>query len=446
MSLHEVSNLIYQNKEKSLEILFEFLRIPTVAAKNLGAQKAIDFLKKNFKEAGFECFIAETPGNPVFCAELNSGAEETITFYDHYDVQPEDPIELWDSPPFEPNIREGKIFARGVADNKGEIICRLQAIKAYKEIFGELPVNIKFIIEGEEEVGSPNLGYFVEKNKEFALNTNGIIWEFGGKDKDGIQQVNLGVKGILYLHFHTKTIGRDIHSGYTQFVDNAAYELVWALSSLKDRNDRILVPGFYEDIIPPSEKEMEAIKDFKIKEKYLKESFGIEKFRLNLSGMELKKKYFLEPTLNICGIWSGYQGQGSKTVTPKEAFAKVDCRLVPGQNPEDLVTKIRTYLDEQNFSHIEISSWDGYPAAVTPIENEFAQKVISVIKTVYNHDPICWPIVGGSGPMYLFKDIPCVSIGTGHSDSKAHAPNENIFVDDWIKGMELIASLIDRYK
>jgi len=445
MSINDVFENIDSRKQESQNILFDLLRIPSVAAKNTGHDEAIDYLSKIFEEAGFDYFIGETPKNPVFCAEMNVGADKTILFYDHYDVQPEDPIELWESPPFEPTIRDGKIFARGVCDNKGEIVCRLQAIKAYNEIYDKPPINIKFLIEGEEEIGSPNLPYFLKNNRDFALKTNGVIWEFGGRTKEGVQQIYLGVKGILYLHMKTKTIGKDIHSGYTQFVDNAANELVWALSQLKNRDDKVLVKGFYDNIPQPTEVELKEIEDFDLKEEEMKETFGVEEFRKGLSGLDIKMKYFLEPTLNICGIWSGYQGEGSKTITPNEAFAKVDCRLVPGQNPTDLVNKIRTHLDALEFQHIEIGSWDGYPAAKTKIVDPFAQTIIQTFRDVYKHEPIVWPIVGGSGPMYLFENVPCVSIGTGHPDGNAHAPNENLIIEDWIQGMKTIATLIHTF-
>ncbi|MHA1202172.1 MAG: M20/M25/M40 family metallo-hydrolase [Candidatus Heimdallarchaeaceae archaeon] len=445
MSINDVFENIDGRKQESQNILFDLLRIPSVAAKNTGHDEAIDNLSKIFGEAGFDYFIGETPTKPVFCAEMNVGAEKTILFYDHYDVQPEDPLDLWESPPFEPTIRNGKIFARGVTDNKNEIVCRLQAIKAYNEIYDKPPINIKFLIEGEEEIGSPNLPYFIKNHKDFALNADGIIWEFGGKTKEGIQQIYLGVKGILYLHIKTKTIGKDVHSGYTQFVDNAAYELVWALSQLKNQDDKVLVNGFYDNIPQPSEVELKEIEDFDLKEEEMKETFGVEEFRKGLSGIDIKTKYFLEPTLNICGIWSGYQGVGSKTVTPNEAFAKVDCRLVPGQDPTDLVNKIRAQLDSLKFQHIEISSWDGYPAAKTKRTNPFAQTIIQTFKDVYKHEPIVWPLVGGSGPMYLFENVPCVSIGTGHPDGNAHAPNENLIIEDWIQGMKTIATLIHTF-
>ncbi|MHA1827667.1 MAG: M20/M25/M40 family metallo-hydrolase [Candidatus Heimdallarchaeaceae archaeon] len=441
----EVYDKIEQKEQESLDILFELLKIPSIAAKGMGHEEAISYLSKIFEEAGFEYFVAETPKNPVFCAEMNVGADKCLTFYDHYDVQPSEPDELWVSEPFKPEIRDRRIFARGVSDNKGEIVCRLQAIKAYNEIFGKPPINIKFIIEGEEEIGSPNLPYFVKNNRDFALKTDGIIWEFGGRDKKGIQQIYLGVKGILYLHLKTKTIGRDVHSGYTQFVDNAAYEMIWALASLKSREDRIQVEGFYDDIVEPTKNDLEQVENFELNEEEMKETFGIEEFRLGLSGIELKKKYFLEPTLNICGLWSGYQGPGSKTVTPNEAFAKVDCRLVPGQKPQDLVEKIRKHLNQREFKHIEITSWDGYPAAKTDINHPFSQTIIKTIREVYSHEPKVWPLVGGSGPMYLFENAPCVSIGTGHPDGNAHAPNENIYVEDWIRGMKTIATLIHKF-
>ncbi|MHA2357521.1 MAG: M20/M25/M40 family metallo-hydrolase [Candidatus Heimdallarchaeaceae archaeon] len=445
MTLDDVFQKIESNKERSIKLFTDFLKIPSVAAKGTGSAEALEFMKKAFGEAGFNYFVVDTPTIPVFCAEMNVGADKTLLFYDHYDVQPEDPVELWDSPPFEPAIRDGKIFARGATDNKNEIICRSEAIKAYNEIFEKPPINIKFIIEGEEEVGSPNFPHFIKNNRDFALKADGIIWEFGGRDKKGIQQIYLGVKGILYLHIKTKTIGRDIHSGYTQFADNAAYELTWALSSLKDRNDKILIPGFYDSILEPTAEEMKEIEEFDLDEEEMKETFGIDHFRLGLTDLPLKKKYFLEPTLNICGIWSGYQGPGSKTVTPNEAFAKVDCRLVPGQNPEDLVQKIRKFLDDNNFKHIEITEWDGYPAAKTKSTNPFAQAIIQSIKQIYGHDPKVWPMVGGSGPMYLFEHIPIISIGTGHSEGNAHAPNENIYIDDWIKGKKTIATLIHTF-
>ncbi len=445
MLLDDVFHKIADEKNESIELLCEFLKIPSIAAKGTGEQEAIDFLSRVFEDAGFDFFTAETPGNRVFCAEMNVGADKTLMFYNHYDVQPEDPIDLWESPPFEPTIREGKIFARGVADNKGEIICRLQAIKAYNEIFRNHPVNIKFIIEGEEEIGSVNLPHFVKNHKDFALKADGCIWEFGGRDGDGIQQVYLGAKGILYLHIRTKTIGREVHSGYTQFVDNAAYELTWALAALKARDDKILVPGFYDNIGEPSAEDMKIIEEFPLKEDLFKENFEIENFRLDLSGLDLKKKYFLEPTCNICGQWSGYQGPGGKTVTPNEAFAKVDFRLVPGQDPVDLYEKIRKYWDTDNFHHIEITEWNGYPAAKTSINDPFANSVVNVIKEIENHDPIIWPMVGGSGPMYLFEGVPCISIGCGHSKSNAHAPNENIFINDFEIGMKTIAKLIHEF-
>ncbi|MCG3223624.1 MAG: M20/M25/M40 family metallo-hydrolase, partial [Candidatus Heimdallarchaeota archaeon] len=349
MSINDVFENIDGRKQESQNILFDLLRIPSVAAKNTGHDEAINYLSKIFGEAGFDYFIGETPTKPVFCAEMNVGAEKTILFYDHYDVQPEDPLDLWESPPFEPTIRNGKIFARGVTDNKNEIICRLQAIKAYNEIYDKPPINIKFLIEGEEEIGSPNLPYFIKNHKDFALKADGCVWEFGGRTKEGIQQIYLGVKGILYLHIKTKTIGKDVHSGYTQFVDNAAYELVWALSKLKNQDDKVLVSGFYDNIPQPSEVELKEIEDFDLKEEEMKETFGVEEFRKGLSGIDIKTKYFLEPTLNICGIWSGYQGVGSKTVTPNEAFAKVDFRLVPGQDAKDLVKKIRKFWDDNGF-------------------------------------------------------------------------------------------------
>ncbi|OLS23751.1 MAG: Succinyl-diaminopimelate desuccinylase, partial [Candidatus Thorarchaeota archaeon AB_25] len=365
-----------------------------------------------------------------------------LLFYDHYDVQPAEPFDRWDSLPFEPEIREGRLYGRGVADNKGDTISRIWTLKAFKETGTDIPVNVKFVVEGEEEIGSINLPEYTEKNTDF-ITADGGIWEFGGAGIHGKQEAWLGLKGIFFVELEVERLARDVHSSTACVLPSAASRLVWALNSLKDEDSKILIEGFYDGIKPLSESELEAIEKIDMREVQLKKVYGIQEYLNGLTGDELKKAYYGAPTCNICGLTSGYQGKGSMTVLPAKASCKIDFRLVEGMHPDDIHKKLRKHLDEKGFTDVKIPYLEGYPAAKTPVDHPFVKIVEKANQRVFG-DMVIHPTSPGSGPLYLFnKYVPMVSIGCGDYESKAHSPNESIVVENYRKSMHRIVAVMD---
>ena len=381
-------------------------------------------------------------------SHLKGESDTILSFYNHYDVQPEDPIELWKTPPFEPTIINDKIFARGIADNKGNLIARMAAVHAIREVAGKLPIDIKFIFEGEEEIGSINLGTFAELHQQ-KIQADGCIWEFGYRDADNRIEVSLGVKGMLYVELFVKGANTDLHSANASIIKNPVWRLVWALNSLKDQDERVLIPGFYDDITPVTAEEIEMIHHYRLDELYLKEKLEINGFLNNLTGEKLKEKHIFEPTCTICGIQSGYTGEGSKTVLPSEAFAKIDFRLVPGQVPQKVLESLRKHLDDKGFHDIEIRPFSHEEAARTHPSETIVEAVLETVESYTKMKPNILPNTPGTGPMNQLCQkfgIPAVSFGVGNSSSQTHAPNENIRIEDFIDGIKMMASLTYKFE
>lgn len=441
----KIDKFIESNRDLYIKWLTDFCEIPSVAAQNRGMEEAVNYLDDLFQSAfSIQPEKLNTDGFPVVFAELKGKSDKTLSFYNHYDVQPEDPVELWKTPAFEPDIRDGKIFARGVADNKGNLIARLAALHAIKQVGEELPVNIKCIFEGEEEIGSLNLPQFAEKYAE-KIHSDGCVWEFGYRDPDGALQVSLGVKGMLYVELHVKGANTDLHSAQAAIIESPVWKLVWALNTLKDQNEKILIPGFYDDIDPVTELDDEMLSRYRVDEKETLSKLGLEKFVLDLEGHKLKEKHIFEPTCNICGIVSGYTGEGTKTVLPSEAKAKLDFRLVPGQDPAKVLKQLRQHLDTNDFEEISIHVTSSEKAARTNPDETIVEAMIAVAERYGDKKPNIIPNTPGTGPMYELCQalgIPSASFGVGNFQSNNHAPNENINVEDYIEGIKMIAALI----
>ncbi|MHA2314986.1 MAG: M20/M25/M40 family metallo-hydrolase [Candidatus Hermodarchaeia archaeon] len=441
--LDTVLKKIEENANRAIDAVKEICSIPSVAAKKQGIDETANLLMKMLEAVGIDAQLHPTAGSPVVTGHLDVGAKRTLLFYDHYDVQPAEPLELWDSPPFEPEIRNGRLYARGVADNKGDTLSRIWAIRAYHEAGVKLPVNIKFVVEGEEEISSPNLPDFTKKHADF-LKADGGIWEFGSAGFDGTQEAWLGLKGILYVQFEVQRISHNAHSSNSSILPSAPFRLVWALSSLKDEKERIQIKGFYDDVVPMTKTEREFVAQVDFEENARRKFWKIDKFVNNYEGNDLREAYYYLPHLSIDGLTSGYQEQGSMTVLPAKASAKIDFRLVENQHPEDIVKKLRNHLDTKGFSDVKIAWYDGYPAAKTPIDHPFVKIVERANQKVYGHPLRVHPTTPGSGPLYLFKDhVPMVSIGIGDPESRGHSPNESAAVDNFIKAMKRIAVVMD---
>lgn len=444
-----VNNLwqhVKEGREKYLGLLKEVLSFPSVSATGEGMDSAASRVRETMERVGLRCkILADHGGYPVVWGELREERHGTLLIYNHYDVQPPDPLEKWTSPPFEPSIRDGRIYARGACDNKGNLAARLCAIDLLMDVLGEVPLNIKFLVEGEEEIGSPNLRNFVESHREI-LNADACLWEMGGTSSSGRPEVYLGVKGILYLELHAKENRPDLHSSWGAIVRNPALELVHLLSSLRDKNGHVTVPGFYDDVQKPDDLTLSLLDELSADESEIRALAGEGGLIADRPLKEILEELLLMPCINICGLHSGYTGQGSKTVLPSSALAKIDVRLVPRMKPETVLELLRRHVEKQSGGRITVNPIDnGYPAARTSPDEPIVELIRRTAEAAYGSKPLLYPSSPGSGPMYLITDhlgIPCVAAGIGDHFSNIHAPDESISVENYLQGILHIALLI----
>lgn len=445
--MRDVFEYIEQNRDEYIRWLQDICRQPSVAAQNRGMAETAGMVERLIGRIGGKAMQVETSGYPVVYGEFLNGKKKTLSFYNHYDVQPEDPVNLWDSPPFAAEIRDGRMFARGVADNKGNLIARLAAVHAYQSVHGALPINVKFIIEGEEEIGSLHLREFVDQHRDL-VQADGCIWEFGYKNADGSLQASFGVKGMCYVELVCRGANTEMHSSNAAVIENPAWRLIWALNTLKTPDERIQIKGFYDKVASLTKADVEALKQMAYDEESTLQKFGLDSFLLGLSGLPLKEKLIYQPTCTVCGFQSGYTGPGKKTVMPSEARVKLDFRLVPDQDPHEIFELLRRHLNEHGFSDIEVIPYTMTYPARTPLDNALAQTVIRTTREVYGMEPTLKPMSPATGPMYILCQrigIPSVSVGVGNFASNNHAPNENIFVEDFIQGIKHMAAIIEDF-
>ncbi|MEO5888348.1 MAG: M20/M25/M40 family metallo-hydrolase, partial [Anaerolineales bacterium] len=395
----KIDSYLEKNLDKSIAELSKLVAQPSISAQGIGLKECASLVADMLRARGFTAEVMDTEGAPVVFAVRKGKGDKTLLFYNHYDVQPPEPLELWESPPFEPSLREGKLFGRGVSDDKGHIVSRLHAIDALLETDGDLPCNIKFIIEGEEETASVHLHDFVRDNKE-RLAADACIWEFGGVDHRDVPMQYLGLRGICYVELSVESLGIDVHSGLGGSIfPNAAWRLTWALATLKGPDERIRIPGFYDDVKEPSIRDRELMDALPDVANEYKTRYGVKKFIKGLTGgTDLKMEEVFVPTCTICGLTSGYQGPGSKTVLPAKASAKVDFRLVPDQKPEDILKKLRAHLDAEGFEDVQITYLGGEASARTDPDDSFIRTVVQAAEEVYEFPMELVPMVGGSGP------------------------------------------------
>ena len=432
--------------DQFLAELMRYLRQPSVAAQNLGMTEMARLAKERLEARGFNVQILPTDGHPVVYGELGNGPR-TLLIYDHYDVQPAEPLDLWESPPFEPTVRDGNLYARGVADNKGDQMCRMQAIEAWLATMGKLPLKIKWVIEGEEEIGSPNLEAFAHKYADL-LKADGCLWETGGYNELDQFSLWLGLKGIAYFELRLKTMGIDAHSGNATMLPNPAWRLVWALSTLKDANNRITLDGYWEHVVPPAPDEVALLEKVPFDAEKIKSTYGAKAFINDMDAAAAKRAHYFEPTITICGFESGYTGAGTKTVLPKEANVKLDFRLVPNLTPELVYDLLRQHLDRRGFGDIEIVRFSAERNARSRADSAVVQAAITAARKIYGADPVIYPLMPGSGPMYPLSDmlgIPAVLAGLSHNASRAHAPNEHIRLKDYWLGQKFIGEFIEAF-
>ncbi len=449
MHLAKVSQYIDAHYEEFLHDLARLVRQPSVSARQEGMEECAELVEQMMRDAGLSTkILAEKEGNPVVYGEIRSDtSEKTLLFYDHYDIQPPEPLDEWISDPYSCEIREGTIYGRGVADNKGNTVSRLKVIQAFLETVGSVPVNIKFVVEGEEEIGSPHLAPLIRANKKL-LSADAGIWEFGGTDRKGHPLIYLGLKGVLSAELRAQGATRDVHSANAPLIPNPAWRLVWALNTLKNERDEILIDDFFENLEPPSAEEIQYAEAIPFEEEEEKKDLGVEKFINNVTGVDAVKTLLYKPTCTINGLLTGYTGAGSKTVLPNKAMVKLDFRLVPNQMPDEIFGKLVKHLRSHGFKDIEAVMQGSTEPAKTPITEDFVQTVIKSAERVYGKRAVVYPTSAASGPLHLFRNwlgYPIVSVGCAHEESRGHAPNENITVEGFVKGTKFIAAIINDF-
>jgi acetylornithine deacetylase/succinyl-diaminopimelate desuccinylase-like protein len=440
------------------------IRQPSVSATCQGLKECATLLSKIMANAGIKSELLRlnvedqidnvtiNPVPPVVFGEVRSKSNpqsKTLLFYNHYDVQPVDPIEKWNEDPFSGKVIGNQIFGRGSADDKGELITRLKAVEFFLKETGDVPCNIKFLIEGEEEIGSPNLGKYIQKFKD-KLQTDLVIWESGYVDKDGRAIVSLGQKGILNTEIKVHGPSRDIHSSLAVAIPNPAWKLIELLSALYDsERGEILIGGWCEDVIPIKEKELQLLADEPFNEEAFKKEYGFANFIDNQDSYEVKKALAIEPTCNISGLISGYTNSGIKTILPATATAKMDFRLVPNMNPQKQFEKLVSFIRSLGYSQeqVSIKYLSGEPAYKTPIDNPYVKMVVESASKIFNG--IILNISSpGTGPMYLFKEIlnvDSICIGSTILPNKLHSPNEYAELDLLNKGTKCFIEIIKNF-
>lgn len=440
-----------EHRDTHLKELNDFLRIPSISSLSehkQDMQVAASWLAAAMKRINLENIsIDETGGHPVVYADwLHAPGKPTILFYGHYDVQPVDPLNLWETPPFEPTVRDNKLFARGSSDDKGQVFMHLKAIEALFALDGTLPVNVKFIIEGEEEIGSPNLPPYVEKNKE-KLAADLILISDTSLYAPGKPAVCYGLRGLAGIQIDVRGAKGDLHSGlYGGGVQNAIHALAEILASFRDEYGTIQVEGFYDKVRPLSEEERQAYRDLDFDEEAIKEEVGVKQL-FGEKGYSYLEQTWARPTLEVNGVFGGFSGEGIKTVLPAEAGAKITCRLVPDQDPDEIVALLKAHVEKHKPVGVDvtISEFDKGAPYITPFDHPVIQAAGRSYEHVYQV-PTAFIRGGGSIPIVAAFDqilaLPVVLMGFGLTSENFHAPNEHFHLENFDKGLRVLGDYL----
>jgi acetylornithine deacetylase/succinyl-diaminopimelate desuccinylase-like protein len=433
--------------------LQKLIKIPSVSARKQNLEECAKEIVAMMKRIGInaELIYYDDQKNsappPLVYGEVKSKSNpngKTLLFYNHYDVQPEEPRDLWEYEPFEGKVEGNLIYGRGASDDKGEFVTRLKAIEFFLKQRGDVPMNIKFLIEGEEEIGSKNISKYLKKyNTKFK--TDIVIWEFGYIDQEQKPIISLGMKGLLYVELTAQGASRDVHSSLAVLIENPALRIVQALSTLVDREGNILIKDWFKEVKELSEEESLIIDSEPFDEESFKKEYGISKFINNISGKRVKKALTSEPTCNIAGLNSGYSGPGAKTITPSKAMVKIDFRLVPNMDPGLQFKRLEKHLVENGFEDIKVTLIHGEAAGRTALDNQYVKIIEKSANEIFG-DSIISISSAGTGPMYDFIDLlkaPCISIGGTYIFSRIHSPNEFAKIDLLEKTTKCMIKIID---
>lgn len=432
------------NAEDFVARVMDYVRHPSISAHDIGIREVAGILKAHLEGLGFAAELVETPGHPFVLGRYEvDPVKPTVLLYGHYDVQPPDPLEEWVSPPFEPTLRDGRIWARGIGDNKGQHFAQLLAIETHLNVHGTLPCNIIFLLEGEEEIGSPQIADFVRTHAD-RLQADLVVTSDGPLHESGKPVITFGVRGVASFDLIARGASRDVHSGnYGGVVPNPIWTLVQLLATMKDPEGNITVEGITEPVIPATNKEREAIARLPDDEAAVRRDLKLD----DLDG-PVERPYWdrlmFHPTLTINGFHGGYGGPGSKTVLPNQAIAKCDVRLVEPLTPDHVFERIEVHV-ARHAPGVEMVRHNGMLPSKTPLDSPYAAPIIRAIRAARGEEPLLYPTVGGSLPDYVFTKIlgkPAFVVPYANADEANHAPNENLEVVRFIDGIKTGAALL----
>jgi len=442
--MEQLLSLVDQNKERYVNELRDLIAIPSVSSQknhNADLRQCAEWVANHMISIGMQkAQVFETPGNPIVYAEwLGAAGMPTVLLYGHYDVQPVDPVNLWSSPPFELSLRGENMYARGTADDKGQIFIHFKAVEAYLRDGGRLPVNLKMIIEGEEEVGSPNLAKFVTDHKDL-LKSDLVLISDSSMFAKGVPSIGYGLRGLAYMEIELTGPNRDLHSGsFGGSVHNPIQALSEMIASLHDKNGKITIPGFYKDVVPLTKAERAAFKKLPHYDKRYAKDLGVKEL-YGEKGYTTLERLWARPTLECNGIWGGYIGEGAKTVLPSKAFAKISMRLVPNQSSGKIAKLFEKHVKSiaPKSVDVKVSTHHGGEPVVTPLDSPGVQAAVVALEKGFGKKPL-YQREGGSIPIVVqFKKIlglDTVLLGFGLPDENAHAPDEHMNIDNFFGGI-----------
>jgi acetylornithine deacetylase/succinyl-diaminopimelate desuccinylase-like protein len=443
-----------QNADAFVDQLKDLLRIPSIStdsAYDADTRRAADWIADDLRNIGIPTVeVMETDGHPIVYAEIgNDPGKPTVLIYGHYDVQPPDPLELWDSPPFEPVEKDGIIYARGACDDKGQVFMHVKASEAYLKTAGELPLNLKFMIEGEEESGSVHLVPFIEQNKEL-LAADVVMISDTSLFADGVPSITYGLRGLAYVEVMLTGPERDLHSGvYGGGIENPVNALCKMIADLHDENHRVTIEGFYDTVRDLSDEERESFRALPFDEQAWLEEAGAPATKTE-AGFSTLEGISARPTLDVNGIWGGYTGEGAKTVLPSQANAKISCRLVPDQTPDDITEKLRRHFEKHvpETMTLDFKDLHGGHAAIVDTKSPAMKAAAEAMEAVFGSPPY-FTREGGSIPVVAdFKRIlglDSVLMGFGLDSDAIHSPNEHFGIDRFHQGIEASIRFLDAY-
>ena len=439
-----------KNMPALISDLQKLIQQPSISAKNLGLEECARLVVRIMGQSGIKAEILRLGKDipPVVYGEVKSkkNPHKTILFYNHYDVQPEEPLELWNDKPFSGKIRGNKIYGRGSADDKGELITRIKAVEAFIKTTGDVPCNIKFLVEGEEEIGSMHVEEYLKRYQK-KLSCDGIIWEFGYVDEKDRPVISLGMKGLLYVELSVQESVRDAHSSLAVLIENPAWRLIEALKTLRNKNGLILIKDWYKEVDNFTKEELGVIAREPFDEKSFKKEYGIKRFVGNKKGIDIQKAVVGDPTCNIAGFSSGWEGPGAKTVLPSKALVKIDFRLVPKMDPLRQLSRLKRHLKDKGFGDVQVHMIHGEAASRTTLSDPFVKVVKKAADESFGTS-IMSVSSAGTGPMYSFSKVlkaPCISIGSTYVYARIHSPNEFARIDLLKKTTKCMCKIIKKF-